>query len=67
MKLASIILGVIAIAFIAVQVFALKSQKNIETYPYIVEKEYKDFQIRSYEATLFSSTPSTSLGTSLEA
>jgi hypothetical protein len=55
MKLASIILGVIAIAFIAVQVFALKSQKNIETYPYIVEKEYKDFQIRSYEATLFSS------------
>ena len=34
MKLASIILGIIAIAFIAIQVFALKSQKNIETYPY---------------------------------
>ena len=55
MKLASIILGVIAIAFIAVQVFALKSQKNIETYPYIVDKKYKQFEIRSYKATLFSS------------
>ena len=55
MKLASIIFGVIAIAFIAVQVFALKSQKNIETYPYIVDKKYKQFEIRSYEATLFSS------------
>jgi hypothetical protein len=55
MKLASIIFGVIAIAFIAVQVFALKSQKNIETYPYIVDKKYKQFEIRSYNATLFSS------------
>ena len=55
MKIASIILGVIAIAFFAVQVFALKSQKNIETYPYILDKEYEQFEIRSYEATLFSS------------
>jgi hypothetical protein len=55
MKLASIILGVIAIAFIAVQVFALKSQKNIETYSYVVNKKYDQFEIRHYEATLFSS------------
>ena len=54
MKIASIILGVIAIAFIAVQIFALKSQKNIETYPYVVDKKYDQFEIRHYEATLFS-------------
>ena len=55
MKIASIILGVIAIAFIAVQIFALKSQKNIETYPYVVDKKYDQFEIRRYEVTLFSS------------
>ena len=55
MKIASIILGVIAIAFIAVQIFALKSQKNIETYSYVVNKEYDQFEVRRYEATLFSS------------
>jgi hypothetical protein len=55
MKVVSIILGVIAVAFIAVQIFALKSQKNIETYPYTINKKYKEFEIRSYEATLFSS------------
>ena len=55
MKLASIIFGVIAIAFIAVQVFALKSQKNIETYPYIVDKKYKQFEIQIYCLYLFCS------------
>jgi len=55
MKIASIILGVIAIAFIAVQIFALKSQKNIETYPYVIDKKYDQFEIRRYEVTLFSS------------
>ena len=55
MKIASIIVGVIAIAFIAVQIFALKSQKNIETYPYVVDKKYDQFEIRRYEVTLFSS------------
>ena len=55
MKIASIILGIIAVAFIAVQIFALKSQKNIETYSYVVNKEYDQFEVRRYEATLFSS------------
>jgi hypothetical protein len=55
MKVVSIILGIIAIAFIAVQIFALKSQKNIETYSYVVNKEYDQFEVRRYEATLFSS------------
>jgi len=39
MKVVSIILGIIAVAFIAVQIFALKSQKNIETYSYVVNKK----------------------------
>lgn len=52
-KIASIILGVIAIAFIEVQIFAF--QKNIETYPYVVDKKYDQFEIRRYEVTLFSS------------
>ena len=55
MKVVSIILGIIAVAFIAVQIFALKSQKNIETYSYVVNKEYDQFEVRRYEATLFSS------------
>ena len=53
MKVVSIILGIIAVAFIAVQIFALKSQKNIETYSYVVNKKYDQFEIRHYEATLF--------------
>ena len=55
MKVVSIILGIIAVAFIAVQIFALKSQKKIETYSYVVNKEYDQFEVRRYEATLFSS------------
>ena len=30
-------------------------QRNIERYPYIVVKKYKQFEIRRYEATLFTS------------
>jgi hypothetical protein len=31
----------------------LKWAKNIETYPYVVDKKYDTFEIRSYEASLF--------------
>ena len=55
MKIVYIVLSVIAVAFIAVQIFALKSQKNIETYPYVVNEKYDQFEIRRYEVTLFSS------------
>ena len=55
MKIVYIVLSVIAVAFIAVQIFALKSQKNIETYPYVVNEKYDQFEIRHYEVTLFSS------------
>ncbi|MDF1695345.1 MAG: heme-binding protein [Saprospiraceae bacterium] len=33
----------------------MRSQKNIETYPYEVVKSYDAFQIRTYEASLFTS------------
>lgn len=55
MKIVSILLAVVLVAFIVVQLFALNSQKNIETYPYEVTKTYDAFEIRSYESTLFTS------------
>ena len=55
MKIVLIVLGVLALAFVAVQIFALRSQKNIETYPYTVIKTYDKFEVRSYEASLFTS------------
>ncbi len=45
----------ILVLFIIVQLFALSSQRNIETYSYRVIKKYDLFEIRSYEATLFTS------------
>jgi len=55
MKTLLIILGVILLAFIIVQLYAINGQRNIETYPYEVSKKYDAFEIRSYEATLFTS------------
>ena len=55
MKLLLIILGVIVFAFIAVQVLAMKSQNDIESYPYKVIKKYDKFEVRAYEASLFTS------------
>lgn len=55
MKNLSIVLGVILLVFIIVQLYAINAQKNIETYPYVVNKKYDAFEIRSYEATLFTS------------
>jgi len=55
MKILLIIPGVILIAFVVVQLFAFNSQRNIEFYPYVVNEKYDLFEIRSYEATLFTS------------
>ena len=55
MKILYIILGVLLLVFLAIQFFAFNSQKNIETYSYVVDKKYEVFEIRSYEATLFTS------------
>jgi hypothetical protein len=55
MKIVFIVLGVILIAFVAIQPFAVNGQKDIETYPYLVSKKYDVFEIRDYEASLFTS------------
>lgn len=55
MKYLYIFFGILAVGFIAVQLFAMSTQKNIETYPYKVEKEYENFEVRTYEASLFTS------------
>ena len=41
--------------FTIIQLFFILSQRNIETYPYVVKKKYDRFEIRSYEARLFTS------------
>ena len=53
MKILYIILGISAVVFVAVQLFAINGQQSIETYPYKVVKKYSNFEVRSYEATLF--------------
>lgn len=55
MKIAIIVLVVILIAFTLVQLYLINGQRNIERYPYVVKKKYKQFEIRSYETTLFTS------------
>ena len=62
MKIIFIILGIIFLAFIVIQLFAMSGQRNIETYPYVVNKKYDNFEIRSYEARLFSSVKLSSNG-----
>ena len=55
MKIVSIILGILLASFILVQLYAMKSQKDIEVYPYTLVKSYDDFEVRKYEASLFTS------------
>ena len=55
MKIVAIIFGIIIIGFIVVQVYAMNAQTGIENYPYTLEKKYQNFEIRTYEETLFTS------------
>lgn len=55
MKIVIILILVILIAFTFVQLYFIRGQRNIETYPYVVKKKYKQFEVRSYETTLFTS------------
>jgi hypothetical protein len=55
MKALLIVLGVLVVAFIIVQIFAMSSQKGIEYYPYTLVENYEEFEIRNYEASLFTS------------
>lgn len=55
MKIIWIILGVILVAFLLIQLYMMRTQKNIETYPFVVDQTFDSFEIRMYEASLFTS------------
>ncbi len=55
MKMGIILLIVVLIAFTVVQLYFILGQRNIETYPYVVKRKYKLFEIRTYATTLFTS------------
>jgi hypothetical protein len=55
MKILLIILAIMAVGFIAFQLYSMRSQNNIETYPYSLIEKYEGFEIRKYEASLFTS------------
>jgi hypothetical protein len=55
MKKFLIIIGIIALLFIISQLYAIWSRGNIESYPYTVLKKYDAFEVREYEASLFTS------------
>lgn len=62
MQIAVIVLSVILAAFIILQLYLLHGQKNIERYTYVIKKKYKEFEIRSYETTLFTSVELSATG-----
>ena len=43
----SILIVIIVIGFVVVQIFALKSQYNIETHSFTVKEKYDTFEIRT--------------------
>ena len=55
MKIVFIILGILLSLFIVYRVIAQQSVKNIEEYPYELIKTYPGFELRAYEASLFTS------------
>ena len=55
MKILLILLTLMLVAFVIIQIFAMNGQKNIEMYTYQVIKKYDAFEVRNYEATLFTS------------
>ena len=48
-------MAVVALIFVVGQVFAYSTRRGIEEYPFSVVKTYPDFEIRNYEASLFTS------------
>lgn len=55
MKVFLVLLGLVFLVFIIIQIFAMSAQRNIESYPYTVDEKYGNFEIRTYEASLFTS------------
>jgi hypothetical protein len=53
MKILYISLGIVLLAFVTIQLFAMSTQRDIEMYPYVVVKKYDAFEVRKYEASLF--------------
>jgi len=56
MKTVFTILGILLLVFLVIQiVYYFKVQNTIEKYPYTVVKNYDTFEVRNYEARLFTS------------
>lgn len=55
MKYLFILLAVVFVVFFAVQIWAMNTQKDIEEYTYEVLETHENFEIRQYDATLFTS------------
>lgn len=55
MKILLVISGVILLLFLGSQFYFYKSSHSIESYKYALIKEYNGFEIRNYEANLFTS------------
>lgn len=55
MKTFLIILGVIFLLFLGSQIYFYKRSRNIEGYKYAVMTVYEGFEVRTYEASLFTS------------
>lgn len=55
MKIVLILLGIVALVFIVFQIYFMSTQSDIETYPYTVLEEFDEFEIRQYDASLFTS------------
>ena len=55
MKIVVIAVVILIVLFVTVQLFAMSNRKNIESYSYTVVKTYNEFEIRLYEAALFTS------------
>lgn len=55
MKLLLALSVTLILVFVIIQLYARKSQQDIETYPYTVIKTYEGFEIRQYESRLFTS------------
>ena len=55
MKTLLIILGIIFALFLGSQIYLYRSSKSIEGYKHSIIKTYKDFEIRTYQASLFTS------------
>jgi len=62
MRIVLIVLAVILLAFTFFQLYFMYEQRNIERYSFAVIKKYKQFEVRSYEATLFTSVKMASSG-----